>query len=144
MLAPRETLVVKESTSRSMRANRSKDTTLEVTFRKALWRAGIRGYRKHVRSLPGSPDLCFSSKRVAVFMHGCYWHRCPVCKKDAPLKTNVEFWRSKLEASVERDVRSRERLEALGYHVLIIWECEVRKNLESCVERVRTAVAKPQ
>ncbi|AIE86521.1 patch repair protein [Fimbriimonas ginsengisoli Gsoil 348] len=60
------------------------------------------------------------------------------------MKTNVEFWRSKLEASVERDVRSRERLEALGYHVLIIWECEVRKNLESCVERVRTAVAKPQ
>ncbi len=140
MLAPRETLIVRESTSRSMRSNRSKETTLEINFRKALWAAGVRGYRKNVRDLPGCPDLLFGRKKLAVFLHGCYWHRCPRCRKDAPLKTNEAFWRSKLASNVDRDMLNEQRLRDLGFSVVVVWECDVRKDIEGSVRRVREAL----
>jgi DNA mismatch endonuclease (patch repair protein) len=133
-------MVVRESTSRSMRSNRSVGTSVEVVFRKALWAAGIRGYRKNVRVLPGSPDLAFSKKRVAVFIHGCYWHRCARCQKDAAFKTNEGFWRAKLAANVLRDAASEQRLIDIDYRVVIVWECEVKKNLADSVERVKRAL----
>jgi len=72
-----------EAVSRVMSANRAKDTRPEVALRKALRRAGGRGYRLHYKRVPGRPDIAFVSKRVAVFVNGCYWHRCPKC--DLPL-----------------------------------------------------------
>jgi DNA mismatch endonuclease (patch repair protein) len=143
-LAPRATMVVKESTARSMRSNRSTDNRLEVNFRKALWSSGLRGYRKNVRKLPGCPDVVFGKSGVAVFVHGCYWHRCPKCQKDAPLKTNEAYWRSKLAANVERDAISEERLRALGFYVVVIWECEIRRDIQEAVSRVRDAIGAQQ
>ena len=129
-------MVVKEATRRSMRANRSSNTSLEVFFRKALWAAGFRGYRKNVRKLPGSPDLVFPKKKLAVFLHGCFWHRCPKCHKDAQFKTNEEFWRAKLAENVNRDTANQHALLDLGFQILVIWECEVKGDLGSTVARV--------
>jgi DNA mismatch endonuclease (patch repair protein) len=139
-IEPRETLVVRESTTRSMRSNRAKDTALEVGFRRALWAAGVRGYRKHVRALPGSPDLAFTSKKVVVFIHGCYWHRCPRCQKDAHFNTNAQFWHSKLAENVERDAANERKLKDIKFRVLVVWECEVKKDLAGAVRRVKEAL----
>lgn len=139
-ITTRETLVVRESTSRSMRSNRSTETTLEVRFRKALWTAGVRGYRKNVRRLPGSPDIVFTKQRVAVFVHGCYWHRCPRCRKDARFNTNEQYWRSKLSDNVERDASNELKLKDIDFQVVVVWECEVKKDLEGCVRRVKVAL----
>ncbi len=123
--------MVRESTSRSMRSNRAKNTKPELALRRELWRQGVRGYRLHSRLLPGRPDMVFNRQRVAVFVHGCYWHRCPKCKKDAPLKTNVAFWTAKLESNVARDEENIRLLEQLGYRVFVVWECELRADLQS-------------
>jgi DNA mismatch endonuclease (patch repair protein) len=142
MIVKRETMVVRESTSRSMRSNKGKDNKLEVEFRKALWAAGVRGYRKNVGKLPGRPDLVFRAKKLVVLVHGCFWHRCPKCKRDANFLTNEGYWRSKLDANVERDERNRLELMAQGFEVVEVWECEVRRNLGEAVGRVRAALGK--
>lgn len=67
---------------------------------------------------------------------GCYWHRCPRCRKDAPLKTNEAFWRSKLASNVDRDALNEQRLRELGFSIVVVWECDVRKELEGSVRRV--------
>lgn len=133
----RETWVVKESVRRSMQSNRSTDTKPEKTIRKALWDAGLRGYRKNVRRLPGSPDVVFGPKRLAVFVHGCYWHRCPKCTADIHPKTNSKYWHAKFERNVARDKSNRLALRKLGYSVLVIWECDLKKSPDRVVARVR-------
>ena len=137
---PRETLLVRANTTRSMQANRSKETSPEIRFRKALWAAGLRGYRKNVRALPGKPDIVFAGKLVAVFVHGCFWHRCPKCRKDANFNTNEAFWRAKLSANVTRDSDDERELREIHFKVVVVWECEVKKNLELCVQRVKDAL----
>lgn len=124
-----------------MRSNRAKDTGPELTFRKALWTAGLRGYRKNVKSLPGSPDVVFGSAKVAVFVHGCYWHRCPTCTRDLNPKRNAEFWQAKFERNVERDRKAQADLTAMGYRVVVVWECEIKKRIGEAVESVRQAIA---
>jgi DNA mismatch endonuclease (patch repair protein) len=82
--------------SRLMKANKSADTKPEMALRKALWQAGARGYRLHPKQVPGRPDMAFPAKRLAVFVHGCFWHQCPHCEgKKAYPRANVEFWRKK-------------------------------------------------
>src|SRR5687767_15564066 len=78
----RETMVVAESTRRSMQGNRSEGTKPELAFRKALWQAGLRGYRKNSKKLPGSPDVVFGKSKLAVFVHRCFWHGCPHCQRN--------------------------------------------------------------
>jgi len=125
-----------------MKSNRSTDTEPELRLRKTLWALGVRGYRKNVRDLPGRPDLVFRAKRVVFFVDGCYWHRCPRCRKDAPLKTNKEFWQAKLEATVERDRRNDDLLSELDFTVVRLWECDLRADLHACVRRVQAALGK--
>lgn len=105
---------------------RSRDTKPEMRVRKALHAAGLR-YRLHDRRLPGVPDLVFPSRRVVVFVHGCFWHRhldCPVARLP---KSRLDFWEPKLAGNVARDARKQAELTALGWRVLVIWECETRK-----------------
>ena len=106
-----------------MRANRA-ESAREVAFRRAIWLEGVRGYRVH-QLLPGRPDMTFPRLRLAVFLDGCFWHRCPVCSLPAP-KANAEFWHEKLTANVRRDADVRSKLEGLGWTVLTIWEHEIR------------------
>jgi DNA mismatch endonuclease (patch repair protein) len=119
-----------------MQGNRSKDTGPELRVRKALWAAGVRGYRKNVRKLPGCPDLVFGRERLVIFVHGCYWHRCPHCSRNLNPKTRADYWSAKFDRNVERDAEATAELEALGYRVEVVWECEVAKGLAGVVERI--------
>src|SRR5580658_5078353 len=119
-----------------MQGNRAKDTTPELSLRNALWKAGVRGYRKNPKGVPGRPDLVFTKHKLAIFVHGCFWHRCPTCNPTSP-KTNSLFWSEKFRANVERDRRNVEALEAQGFRVLTIWECELNESVDTQVERIR-------
>ncbi len=104
---------------------RGKDTQPEVAVRKALFASGFR-YRLHNRSLPGSPDIVLAKYRVAVFVHGCFWHMHQNCKYSRMPSTRIDFWTKKLTANAARDQRVTDELLTLGWRVLVIWECHVR------------------
>lgn len=110
-----------------MRLIRRFDTAPELRVRKELWRRGLR-YRLHPQNLPGTPDIVFSKAKVAVFVHGCFWHRHPGCKLASMPKTNQEFWRSKFRRNVERDFRKADELRSSGWHVAIVWQCEAESS----------------
>lgn len=130
---------VSEGTRRSMRANRSKNTAPELALRRALWAAGVRGYRLHLRSLAGKPDLVFTRVRLCVFVHGCFWHGCPVCSTQRNLKPtqNGPYWAAKIAENQRRDARNRQSLELSGWRVLVVWECELKRDLTGIVARIR-------
>ncbi len=131
-----------EAVSRTMKANRGKDTRPELALRGALWNAGIRGYRVHLKGIPGRPDIAFPATRLALFVHGCFWHRCPRC--DLPLpKSNTEFWRRKFELNKERDERKRRALEELGWTVQVFWECELKEEPDRCTRKVLEFMQQP-
>lgn len=136
----RTTFVVAEQTRRSMRGNRSIDTKPEQRLRKALWAAGLRGYRKNVRNLPGKPDVVYGKAWLCVFLHGCYWHGCPICTRKLQPVQNAEYWRAKIESNRARDAKSEQALLAAGWKVIAIWECELKRSIEAAVDRVRLAV----
>lgn len=129
----RDTFAVSDATARSMRSNRSVDTVPERLLRKHLWKRGIRGYRKNVRMLPGAPDLVFGRRRKCIFVHGCFWHGCTACRKQWLPKTNRAYWKAKLDYNKKRDAVNEKRLRDLGYDVLIVWECEVRRDTDAIV-----------
>lgn len=104
---------------------RSKDTTPEKAVRSFLHRLGFR-FRLHSRALPGSPDISLPAHRVAIFVHGCYWHRHKGCKAATTPKTRKAFWAAKFEANVARDRRARAQLRARGWSTLTIWECQTK------------------
>ena len=133
----------KESTSRVMRANKAKNTKPEVALRRALWEAELRGYRIHPKQLPGRPDIVFERPRLAVFINGCFWHSCPYCKLPLP-KTNKDFWRKKFEANIARDLLKAKALEAEGWQTITIWECQIKKETLSCLERIAAVLDKYQ
>lgn len=138
----RETSYVSEATRKSMSHNRSSGTAPEEKVRKALWKAGVRGYRKNARKLPGKPDIVFGRAKLAVFIHGCYWHQCPQCTNKRIPKTNSLYWETKFKINAERDARNEEALKSRGYSVLVVWECEVKASVEAVVERIRDALSR--
>ena len=125
-----------ESTSRVMSANKAKNTKPEITLRKALFNSGLRGYRLHWKKVPGRPDIAYPSKKIAIFVNGCFWHRCPYCKPSFP-KSNVEFWKNKFLTNKTRDRKKITILKKDGWKVLTIWECQIKKHLDRSVARVR-------
>ncbi len=120
----------------AMRGNAANDTSPELLLRSALWKSGIRGYRKHFLHLPGRPDIVFPRYRLAVFVHGCFWHRCPKCNISIP-RTNAPYWEEKLRRNIERDKRVFSQLEQAGWQTMRLWECEVHRSIEWCVSQVR-------
>lgn len=115
-----------EATRHVMQANRSKNTGPELRVRSALRAAGLTGYRLHWKKAPGSPDVCFPGRRVAIFVHGCYWHRCPFCEPSRP-KTHAAFWEEKFARNRARDERDVTLLLDAGWTVLVIWECQLKR-----------------
>lgn len=118
-----------------MRSNRSQDTQPELTLRKALWMAGLRGYRKNVRRYKGSPDIVFGRARIAIFVHGCFWHRHR-CENARVPTQNAAFWKAKFERNAERHLAAVEDLTSKGFCVLTVWECEIKADLEAIVGRI--------
>jgi DNA mismatch endonuclease (patch repair protein) len=109
--------------SANMRAIRSKDMLPELTVRRLVHKLGYR-FRLHRKDLPGKPDLVFGPRRKVIFVHGCFWHSHG-CKASHVPKTNLGYWLPKLERNRLRDRDNLDRLSALGWDVLIVWECEV-------------------
>ncbi|AOO80312.1 very short patch repair endonuclease [Bosea vaviloviae] len=112
--------------SRMMAGIRGKDTKPESLLRSSLHRAGFR-YRLHVAGLPGRPDIVLVSRRVAIFVHGCFWHRHKGCHWCTTPASNVEFWQNKFARNVERDKEAMQALADLGWRTAIVWECALRK-----------------
>lgn len=121
-----------EQRSRNMSSIRGKNTKIEVMFRKALWRKGLR-YRLKT-NLPGKPDIVLSSYKIVIFIDGCFWHGCAQ-HQNIPA-TNREFWVRKLNRNKERDIEVNKILRAEGWTVIRIWEHEVKKNPEGAIKRV--------
>lgn len=108
-----------------MRAVRQKGSSPEMVVRTVVHALGAR-FRLHKKGLPGTPDLVLPGRRLAIFVHGCFWHRHEGCKYSSTPKSNVSFWVTKFQANVERDQRKELELVALGWRVLTIWECETK------------------
>ena len=115
--------------SQNMARIRSRNSKPELAVRSLLHRSGFR-FRLHRKDLPGTPDIVLPKYNAAVFVHGCYWHRHKGCKYAYVPKSRVEFWMSKFEENTTRDERNINSLKTLGWHVLVVWECEVRHTEE--------------
>lgn len=106
----------------------SRDTTLEVKVRKYLFSKGFR-YRKNDRRYPGKPDIVLPKYKTVIFINGCFWHMHEGCRYAVLPKSNTEFWTPKLRKNKERDARNTSMLETMGWKVITVWECELRKNV---------------
>ena len=111
-----------------MRAVRSKETGAELRVRRALRETGETGYRLHRTNLPGTPDVAFIGRRKAIFVHGCFWHGHDCKRGSRTPETNRDYWAAKIARNAQRDRDSIATLEALGWGVLVIWECELREH----------------
>ena len=129
-----DTLTPKQR-SHVMSLVRAANTRPELAVRRLVHRLGFR-FRLGRRDIPGTPDLALPRHRVAIFVHGCFWHRHAGCENTRTPKTRVAFWRNKFEGNVRRDRAVRRRLGKAGWRVLVIWECET-KNLAKLENRVR-------
>ena len=118
----------------SMKSNKSKDTKPELILRHALRDSGYPGYRLQWK-IPGKPDICYPGRKVAIFVNGCFWHRCPYCNPSMP-KHNREFWEEKFERNVERDNDNYQKLIGMGWNVVVVWECEIKDDLGGVVLKI--------
>jgi DNA mismatch endonuclease (patch repair protein) len=119
-----------------MQANRSKNTKPELMVRAELRARGLTGYRIHWKGVPGHPDVCFVGRRVAIFVHGCFWHRCPHCTPSVP-KSHTQFWEEKFARNRARDARDNALLVEAGWTVLVVWECRLKPGcLDQTMEEV--------
>jgi DNA mismatch endonuclease (patch repair protein) len=116
-----------ENISKVMSANKAKNTRPELLLRRLFWKNGLRGYRIHPKDIPGRPDICFTTKKVAIFVNGCFWHRCPHCNYALP-KHNSHFWQTKFKNNMDRDEKKISQLKDAHWKVITIWECELKKD----------------
>lgn len=125
----------KEMRSLIMSRVRSKNTSPELRLRKALFARGLR-YRIHAAHLPGSPDIAFPGRKVAIFVHGCQWH-WHGCSRSRMPSTNIEYWTKKIARNQARDLENLSKLAAEGWRVLVVWECSLKKRkLDALADQV--------
>lgn len=127
--------ITSERRSWNMSRIRARDTGPELRLRSLLHRAGFR-FRLHAKKLPGRPDIVLPKYRTAIFVHGCFWHRHSGCRNATTPSTRAEFWQDKFDSNVRRDARNRADLEAVGWTVMTVWECELKADAEQVVRRV--------
>lgn len=124
--------------SYNMRCIRSENTKPELSLRKELRAQGLCNYRLHPKTLPGKPDVYFPAQKLAIFVNGCFWHRCPNCKPSMP-RRNEAFWLRKLFANVVRDKKKRLLLKKKGIRSVVFWECQVKRNVHGLVAKLKAA-----
>lgn len=130
-----------EQRSRNMAAIKGKDTKPEMIVRKYLFSQGLR-FRVQVRKLPGTPDIVLPKFKTAIFVNGCFWHGHEGCKYFRLPKSNVEFWKEKIERNIERDRESMQALLDLGWKVIRVWECKLRSkaNREETLNKIYNSI----
>lgn len=130
----------KKTRSYNMSRIKGKDTRPEELVRKYLFSQGFR-YRKNDKRLPGSPDIVLPMYKTVIFVNGCFWHGHEGCKYFVWPKSNEDFWKNKIETNIARDEKKTAELEALGWNVLIVWECELKKqNKKDTLQRIKTHI----
>lgn len=117
--------ITPEQRSRLMSRVKSKNSRPEMVIRRLIFAMGYR-FRLHAPNLPGHPDIVFPSKRKVIFVHGCFWHRHAGCKRASTPSSRQEYWLPKFARTLERDTEAVQRLGAMGWSSLIIWECETQ------------------
>lgn len=118
---------------------RSVNTSPERIVRSFLHYHGFR-FRLHRKDLPGKPDIVLSRLKAVIFVHGCFWHQCPLCKGGRLPKSNLEYWKAKLEKNKARDLQHAEALGRLGWKVITLWECQASE--EGLIKRVLKKIAR--
>ena len=132
-----------EQRHRCMSRVRGKDTSIELEVRKRLFAHGYR-YRLNSKKLPGHPDLVLAKYRTVIFVNGCFWHSHPGCKKAVIPATNRDFWENKIQSNTKRDVENYQKLENLGWRVIVVWECELsKKQIEETFSRIILLLNRP-
>ncbi|MDB7994269.1 very short patch repair endonuclease [Faecalicoccus pleomorphus] len=124
--------MTKEQRHRNMSHIKSKNTSLEILVRKRLFHDGFR-YRINVSTLPGKPDIVLPKYHTVIFINGCFWHRHN-CKLATMPKTHTDFWKRKFEQNVKNDLANHKKLRNLGWHVIILWECEIKEDFEQLIK----------
>ena len=122
-------IFTKKKRSEIMSRIKGKNTKPELIIRRALFREGYR-YRLHRKNLPGNPDIVIPNYALVIFIHGCFWHQHEGCKRNFTPKSNKEYWIPKLQGNVGRFKKQRRELNRYGWHAYVIWECEVKKEIE--------------
>lgn len=122
-----------EKRSWNMSRIKGKDTKIEVEVRKYLFSKGYR-FRKNDKRYPGKPDIVLPKYHVAIFVHGCFWHRHEGCKDATTPKTRTEFWLEKFDKNVKNDQIKQEKLKEMGWRVIVIWECELKRDFKGIMD----------
>lgn len=129
-----------EQRRKNMQAIRSKDTSIEIALRTALWHRGVR-YRKNYKQLPGKPDIAITKYRIVVFCDSDYWHGYDWGNRHQRIKSNRDYWIPKIERNMARDKEITAQLQAMGWIVLRFWEWQIKKRLNECVDVVIKTIA---
>ena len=124
-----------EHRSWNMSRIKGKDTKIEVMVRQYLFHYGFR-FRKNDKRYPGKPDVVLPKYKTAIFVHGCFWHRHEGCKLATTPNTRTEFWMEKFAKNVANDKKHYEQLQEMGWHVIVIWECELENDFEGIMKKV--------
>lgn len=119
--------ITPEHRSWNMSRIKGKDTKIEVKVRSWLFSKGFR-FRKNDRRYPGTPDIVLPKYKTVIFINGCFWHRHEGCRYATIPKTRTEFWQEKFDRNVANDRKHKEELETMGWRVITLWECELKKN----------------
>ena len=130
-------VLTKQERSYNMSQIKGKDTQPEIKLRKEIFSSGLKGHKIH-KKIAGKPDIVFPKQRIAVFIDGCFWHKCPKCYQEP--KTNNKFWSEKINANKRRDKKVNTQLKKDGWTILRFWEHEIKVNSSRCVEKIKNAV----
>ena len=111
---------------KSMQGNKRANTKPELTVRRMLRKMGYGGYRLQWKKCPGRPDIAFPGRKIAILVNGCFWHRCPLCQLGKP-RAHAEYWEAKFASNLARDQRNLRAAAEEGWHVITVWECQLKK-----------------
>lgn len=124
-----------ERRSWNMSQIKSSDTKLEITVRKYLFSKGFR-FRKNDKRYPGKPDIVLPKYKTVIFVNGCFWHMHKGCKQGRLPKSNIDFWREKLERNANNDAKHNQQLLEMGWKPITLWECELKRDFEGTMEKL--------
>lgn len=127
--------ISKDHRSWNMSRIRSSNTKIEVEVRSWLFKEGFR-FRKNDKRYPGKPDVVLPKYKTVIFVNGCFWHRHEGCKYATTPKTRTDYWTDKFNRNIENDKKQKKQLEEMGWNVIVVWECELKKNFEDTMNKI--------